>query len=147
MTTAIATKGNNIVDSPEESLFTNMNPGLVAIHGPLSGQTFYLDKPVVSIGRQLSNDIILNDPHVSREHCLIRSEGEHYVIEDLNSANGTYVNGERVTVNSLREGSLIRLGDSLFLFRAQVPDKSLALNRNRTEFERRSSPFEESRLG
>ena len=119
MITAIANKGNNVVDSHDESLFTAISPRLVAIYGPLSGQTFYLDKPVVSIGRQLSNDIILNDLHVSREHCLIRSEGDEYVIEDLNSANGTYVNGEQVTVSPLKEGSLIDVDNSLFRFLVQ----------------------------
>lgn len=147
MTTATANKGNIIVDSHVESPFTGISPGLVAIHGPLSGQTIYLDKPVVSIGRQLSNDIILNDLHVSREHCLIRSEGEQYVIEDLNSANGTYVNGERVTKSPLKEGSLIKVGNSLFRFRVQNPDESLASSQNWMESVRSSSPFEEIRLG
>jgi pSer/pThr/pTyr-binding forkhead associated (FHA) protein len=124
-----------------------MNPRLVAIHGPLSGQIIYLDEPVISIGRQLSNDIILNDPHVSRNHCLIRSEGEQYVIEDLNSANGTYVNGERVTESSLEEESLIQVGTSLFRFRLQNLDELLALSRNRIEAVRSASPFEEIALG
>ena len=147
MTTAIANEGNIIVDAPDESLLTNMNPRLVAIHGPLSGQTIYLDEPVISIGRQLSNDIILDDPHVSRNHCLIRSEGEQYVIEDLNSANGTYLNGERVTESPLKEGSLIQVGNSLFRFRVQNPDESLASSQNWMESVRSSSPFEEISLG
>lgn len=147
MTTATANKGNNVVDSPEENLFTGLSPRLVAIYGPLRGQTIHLDKPVVSIGRQLSSDFILIDLHVSREHCLIRSEGEQYVIEDLNSANGTYVNGERVTKRPLKEGALIEVGDSLFVFQVQNPDESLALSRNRIESVRSSSPFEEIRLG
>ena len=146
MVTAIANKDNNIVNAPDESRFTGMNPRLVAIHGPLSGQTIYLDEPVISIGRQLSNDIILDDPHVSRNHCLVRSEGEHYVIEDLNSANGTYVNGERVTESPLTEGSLIKVGNSLFRFRVQNPDESLASSQNWMESVRSSSPFEEISL-
>ena len=123
-----------------------MNPILAAIYGPLSGQTIYLDEPVVSVGRQLSNDVILNDPHVSRNHCLIRSEGDDYVIEDLNSANGTYVNGERVAEGPLKEGTLIKVGNSLFLFHLPNPDELLALSRDRMASVRSSSPFEETKL-
>lgn len=147
MVTAIANKDNKIVDPPDESLFTSMNSRLVAIHGPLSGQTICLDEPVISIGRQLSNDIILDDPHVSRNHCLIRSEGEQYMIEDLNSANGTYVNGERVTESPLKEGSIINVGNSLFRFHVQTPDELLALSRDRIASVRSSSRLDEIRLG
>jgi pSer/pThr/pTyr-binding forkhead associated (FHA) protein len=103
---------------------------LIAIDGPLSGQTFYLDKPVVSIGRLVSNDIWLEDPFVSRHHCVIRNEGDEYIIEDLNSANSTYVNGERVKATLLKEGSLIWIGASRFRFRLQDPQESMAVSRN-----------------
>lgn len=95
-------------------------PRLVAIGGPLSGGTFYLDEPVVSIGRLVSNDIYLEDPFVSRHHSLIRNQGEQYVIEDVNSANGTYVDGERVDACQLREGSIIQIGGSRFRFRLET---------------------------
>jgi len=94
-----------------------MIPRLVAIEGPLCGRTFYLDEPALSIGRLVSNDICLEDPFVSRKHCVIRAEREHYVIQDLNSANGTYVNSERVNTGLLKEGSLIGIGASRFLFK------------------------------
>jgi pSer/pThr/pTyr-binding forkhead associated (FHA) protein len=137
---------NKTVESHIERLFLGTIPRLIAIDGPLSGQTFYLDESAVSIGRQLSNDIILNDPHVSRNHCVIRTEGEHYMIEDLNSANGTYVNGERVNACSLKEGSLIQIGISRFVFRLQNPEESIALSQNLIEAENGRSPFEEIRL-
>jgi pSer/pThr/pTyr-binding forkhead associated (FHA) protein len=94
-----------------------MIPRLVAIDGPLCGRTFYLDEPALSIGRLVSNDICLEDPFVSRRHCVIRTDREHYLIQDLNSANGTYVNSERVNTGLLREGSLIGIGASRFLFK------------------------------
>ena len=94
-----------------------MIPRLVAIEGPLCGRTFYLDEPAFSIGRLVANDICLEDPFVSRRHCVIRTEREHYFIQDLNSANGTYVNSERVNTGLLREGSLIGIGASRFLFK------------------------------
>src|SRR6267143_6226637 len=100
---------NKTVGSRIEKLFLAITPRLVAVSGPLSGQTFYLDKPVVSIGRLGSNDICLEDPFVSRHHCVIRSEGDECLIEDLNSANSTYLNGDRVNKDLLKEGCLIQI--------------------------------------
>src|SRR5882724_3603053 len=109
---------NNIVESPFERLALDFTPRLVAIDGPLLGRTFYLDEPVVSIGRLDSNDIRIADPFVSRHHCVIRNEGDKYRFEDLNSANGTYANGERANAGSLEDRDLLGVGDSLFLFRS-----------------------------
>jgi pSer/pThr/pTyr-binding forkhead associated (FHA) protein len=92
---------------------------LVAIDGPLTGRTFYLEGPVFSIGRRSANDITLEDWFVSRHHCRIRNEGEQHMIEDLNSANGTYVNGERVKAGALKEESVIEIGASRFLCKFQ----------------------------
>jgi pSer/pThr/pTyr-binding forkhead associated (FHA) protein len=119
---------NKIVESPIERLGSGMIPRLVAIDGPSSGRTFYLDDPVVSIGRLVSNDICLKDPFVSRHHCVIRNEGEQYMIEDLNSANGTYVNGERINAGSLKEGAIIQIGTSRLIFRLQYPEEPVALS-------------------
>jgi pSer/pThr/pTyr-binding forkhead associated (FHA) protein len=121
---------NKKVESPIEMLVLDMIPRLVAIDGPLIGQTFYLDEPVVSIGRLVSNDIWLADLHVSRHHCVIRTEGAKYLIEDLNSANGTYVNSQLVQACSLTEGALIQIGTSLFRFRLQNPEESIAISRS-----------------
>ena len=78
----------------------------------------------------MTNDMSLDDPYVSRQHCLIRNEGKQYFIEDLNSANGTYVNGEQVTESLLKEGSLIQIGSSRFLFCLQNSVESLASSRD-----------------
>ena len=136
---------NKAVDSPINKLFLAITPRLVAVEGPLSGQTFHLDEPVVSIGRLGSNDIYLEDPFVSRHHCVIRNEGDEYMIEDLNSANGTYLNGERVTAGSVKEGCLIEVGASRFLFKLQNPEESITLGRNLVVAENGSSLLDELR--
>jgi DNA-binding response OmpR family regulator len=56
-----------------------------------------LDKPITTIGRWQDNDVVVDDRWVSRYHARIRREGDHYVIEDLDSKNGTFVNGRRIT--------------------------------------------------
>ena len=115
---------NKAFDSPIERLVLEIVPRLVAIEGPLYGRSFYLHEPALSIGRLVSNDICLEDPFVSRKHCVIRTENEHFVIQDLNSSNGTFINGERVDAGLLKEGSLIGIGSSLFLFRLPKDHRS-----------------------
>ena len=135
------------VDALIERLATDMIPRLVAFDGPLGDETIYLENQVVSIGRDVSNDVCLEDPFLSRQHCLIRSECNEYKIEDLNSANGTYVNNKRVKLSSLEEGALIQMGISLFIFRLQDPAESVALCQNQVEATHRRSLLEEIRLG
>jgi pSer/pThr/pTyr-binding forkhead associated (FHA) protein len=135
------------IEPPVERLALGVVPGLVAIEGPLRGETFYLDEPVVSIGRLESNDIRLEDPFVSRHHCLIRNEGDEYMIEDLSSANGTFINGQRVNRVSLGEGSLIEIGGSRFEFRLRHPEETMALSQNLVIAETGRSPLDKIRLG
>jgi DNA-binding response OmpR family regulator len=56
-----------------------------------------LARPVTTIGRWQDNDVVVDDRWVSRNHARIRREGETYVVEDLGSKNGTFVNGQRIT--------------------------------------------------
>ena len=136
---------NKTVESNVERLFLAMNARLVAVNGPLSGRTFYLDEPVVSIGRLGSNDICLEDPFVSRHHCVIRNHSDEYMIEDLNSANGTYLNGERVNAGSLEEGCLIEIGNSRFRCKLQNSEEPKTLGQNLLVAENGSSPLEKLR--
>ena len=136
---------NKTLNSAIERLFLAITPRLVAVSGPLSGETLYLDEPVVSIGRPGSNEVCLEDPFVSRHHCVIRKEGDEYLIEDLNSANGTYLNGERINAASLKEGCLIAIGTSRFLFKLKNPEESITLGQNLVVVENGSSPLDELR--
>jgi len=105
------------VGSPIEGLVRVTAPKLIVIDGPIRGHTFYLDEPTISMGRRTANNICIKDWFISRHHCVIRNQGNKYVINDLNSANGTYVNGERVNAGSLEDGFLIEIGVSRILFR------------------------------
>lgn len=82
-----------------------------------TGETIPLGK-IVTIGRDSSNDIVLEDDQVSRNHALIRDEGDGYLIIDLGSSNGTFVNEKPVTsATLLQSNDVIRLGGNGFLFR------------------------------
>ena len=100
----------------EQSSGRNMDPRLAAISGPLRGEIFRITEKEASVGRETSNTLYLNDPLVSRRHCLIQREGEQFKIKDLDSYNGTFVNGVPVKDHLLGHGDQIRICSSLFLF-------------------------------
>ncbi len=79
-----------------------------------SGQVFPLDLDTITLGRHVDNTIVLSDSKVSRFHAEIMMQGGRWVIRDLGSANGTYVNGQRIgNVRVLQSGDVIGLGDTL----------------------------------
>ena len=69
-----------------------------------------LDRPVATLGRKLDNTIPLDDPRVSRHHAQIRQRFGRWVVYDLGSASGTWVNNQRVEEWVLRPGDVITLG-------------------------------------
>jgi Nif-specific regulatory protein len=93
-----------------------MKPRLITIAGPLEGRTFDLGDKELLIGRDPSSHISIGDPLISRRHSLIIPEGGNYKIRDLESSNGTFVNGVPMTERVLGHGDLIAVGDSIFAF-------------------------------
>jgi hypothetical protein len=71
---------------------------------------------VTNIGRRQDNDLIINDPHVSRLHAQIRSSRAQYVIFDLNSSGGTFINGQRVDQRLLKPGDVISLAGVTLIY-------------------------------
>jgi predicted component of type VI protein secretion system len=89
---------------------------LVMSQGPQPGQTFMLDRDWLTVGRDPSNDIVINDPQVSRQHLRITRQGQMVVIEDLGSTNGSFANGVRLTgPHVMSNGDVIGLGDGVTL--------------------------------
>jgi pSer/pThr/pTyr-binding forkhead associated (FHA) protein len=70
----------------------------------------FVDKERLTVGRDSANPIVIDDPAVSREHAAIVPVGNDHILEDLASANGTYVNGKRVSRRILQHGDVIALG-------------------------------------
>jgi len=77
-----------------------------------------------TLGRDPGNDIILRDPKVSRHHAEIVFERGFFVLHDLASANGTYVNSKRVRVAPLTHGCKLRLGNTYGRFSEELPTES-----------------------
>lgn len=97
---------------------TDLLPAMLVVEtGPNVGLRCPLDKPLVSIGRVGDNDITIDDTRVSRRHAHVRCEDFRYLIEDLGSTNGTWLNGSRLTASALlRHGDQIRIADALLTF-------------------------------
>ena len=108
------------------------NPRLVAISGLLKGTVWAATDGPLFLGRDASNQVQATDAAVSRKHCSVRevSSGE-FEIEDLNSHNGTFVNGTKVSRKAIQHGDRIRIGSSEYVF-LTGPDDDDALG---------SSPF------
>ena len=77
-----------------------------------------------TVGRDPGNDIILRDPKVSRHHAEIVFERGFFVLHDLASANGTYVNGKKVRVAPLTHGAKLRMGNSYGRFSEELPTEA-----------------------
>lgn len=77
-----------------------------------------------TVGRDPGNDIILRDPKVSRHHAEIVFERGFFVLHDLASANGTYVNAKRVRVAPLTHGAKLRMGNSYGRFSEELPTEA-----------------------
>ncbi len=101
---------------PGGSSGPKVNPRLFAIAGPLEGAFFALPEQAVSIGREASNLLPIDDPSVAPRHCVIEGGGKDFWIRHVGNGNGTFVNALRVEEQSLQHGDEIRVGDCLFLF-------------------------------
>ena len=87
---------------------------LVVRQGPTPGQVFELNKNEIYIGRDIANDFVINDAEVSRKHARLILEGDRYRIEDLNSTNGTYIDGQRlIGPHVMAIGEIIMFGDNV----------------------------------
>ena len=94
-----------------------MNPRLIAITGKLKGLVFPLSDSETTIGREAKNAVCLNDASVSREHCVVnRTDDARFVLLDLDSFNGTFVNGTPVQEKELKHGDQVAVGDVLMFF-------------------------------
>lgn len=89
---------------------------LIVRRGPQPNQIYELNKGIITLGRDITNDIVINDPEVSRHHSRLTQGGGGYTLEDLGSTNGTFVNGQRLTgARPLSPGDTIGMGETVTL--------------------------------
>jgi pSer/pThr/pTyr-binding forkhead associated (FHA) protein len=121
--TAISTEAELETILSEETVTVrvhNASHPLFVAH--LAGRTWEvpLTEDVLAIGRHPTNDVVVKTPGASRQHARVERRGDAVSIRDLESANGTRVNGERVNERTLEDGDTIRIGEARFVFKAGV---------------------------
>jgi len=110
-----------------------LRPRLLVTAGPLRDSTIPLPEGESTLGRDPTNAVAVVDPSVSRKHCLLRQgEDGRFEIKDLDSRNGTLVNGLAVKEQWLHHGDEIATGDSVFLFLVEDAERAFA---SRVEFD------------
>jgi predicted component of type VI protein secretion system len=83
---------------------------LLVLEGPNPGKRYYMDHPVLLVGRDEDCDLVIVDRQVSRRHASITRESEQYILRDLGSKNGTFVNGQEVqSAHVLKDGDEIQI--------------------------------------
>jgi transcriptional regulator with GAF, ATPase, and Fis domain len=98
-----------------------MGARLIVVAGPVPKTEFLLGDEEAVIGRDVAATVCVNSRSASRRHCMVRRNGDHYLIKDLGSSNGTLVNGLPVTECALRHGDRIAVSDALFVFATDQP--------------------------
>jgi pSer/pThr/pTyr-binding forkhead associated (FHA) protein len=96
---------------------------LVVRRGPNVGARFLLDADTTTVGRHPDADIFLDDVTVSRRHSDFLRDGASFVVKDLGSLNGTYLNGERIAdIRRLADGAEVQIGKFRLTFYASRVD-------------------------
>lgn len=83
---------------------------LVVLSAGMTGRTHELQVERTTIGRVEDNTFTIAEPSVSSHHCEVLLRGSDIVVKDLNSTNGTYINGEKITEAIIKPGQILRLG-------------------------------------
>jgi hypothetical protein len=97
---------------------------LVLRGGEGEGDHYVLSSSLTNIGRHADSDISLDDITVSRRHCEITSENSRFIVRDVGSLNGTYVNQKRVDVIELTQGDELQIGKFHLVFLERPDEKS-----------------------
>jgi hypothetical protein len=123
-TTTISLTGLDTPDEPPDTLSAEElleslpvgNALLVVQRGPNAGSRFLLDKDLTTVGRHPDSDIFLDDVTVSRRHAEFSREDDRFVVRDVGSLNGTYLNRERIESTPVSSGDEVQVGKFRLLF-------------------------------
>ena len=103
---------------------SKLSASLRSIDGPQRGRTFIVPPGSTSVGRSPENDIVLDSPDVSRKHARIECSGSGIRVYDLNSTNGTRVNGDAIRVSDLNNGDHLTFGGQQLVIEFHASDQS-----------------------
>ena len=94
---------------------------LVILSAGMTGRSQELTVDKTTIGRVEDNTFAITDPSVSSHHCEVLVKGNDVIVRDLNSTNGTYINGEKITEAGLKPGQVLRLGQIELRLESEAP--------------------------
>lgn len=103
-----------------------MGASLVKLEEPDTGAVWNLGDGIVVIGRSRTCDYPIDSTSVSKQHCQVSRINDFYVVHDLNSRNGTSINGKRISEAYLSHGDVLTIGSVKFRFQSDVPPKAAA---------------------
>ena len=109
---------NDLQAKSEDDVGTIPEDAFVIIDGT---RVVPLNQAVVNIGRRIENTLVVDDPRVSRTHAQLRAINGRYIIFDLNSTGGTFVNGKKVNQSILYSGDVISLAGADFIYGQKNP--------------------------
>ena len=112
------TEGEQLDMKPDSATVTIPSNAFVIVGGT---QVVPLNRSVINIGRRLDNHIVIDDPRVSRAHAQLRIVRDRFVLFDLNSSGGTFVNGHRTDQSVLYPGDVISLAGVSLIFGQDLP--------------------------
>ncbi len=97
-------------------------PKIVVTRGPSAGRAFAMLRQVATVGRHVTNDLVVADPRVSGAHLELRRAGSRLLVRDSQTTNGTWLGGHRVTEVYLAEGGELTIGDSAIRYETEATD-------------------------
>src|SRR4051794_8016548 len=103
---------------------------VIVIFGGQEQKTYPLDKAELVVGREPTCDIPIDNLGISRQHCAFKTRGDAFVVADMNSSNGTFVNGKKITEHFLNNDDEVVIGKYTLKFKnesqAKAPDAAAA---------------------
>lgn len=131
---------------------------LVLLSAGMTGRTHELKAEKTTVGRVEDNSFQIAEPSVSSHHCEVMVRGNDIIVKDLNSTNGTFINGEKVTEGPLKPGQILRLGQIEMRLETDAPppapkklEQTMVMQRgvslNELEQTARGGPFDTKGTG
>src|SRR5216683_7637500 len=99
---------------------------LVLVNTKDAGSSFPLDQPGVKVGKAPDNDLVIDHPTVSRNHLIVHRQGDRFLVQDLGSTNGTFIDGAQVREAYLRAGAVLEVGDVKLRFQPEISAVEIA---------------------
>ncbi len=125
--------GSDETAGPGSLIDTNTQVARLLIYGEnIEGRTYDIHLPAVHLGRAPTNEIILRDASISGRHCVFLFAEGRVRVRDLNSSNGTFVNGQQVTEAQLEMNDIIRVGTALIKFEVALKRPKLRMEPDAT---------------